>query len=289
MEAYLKHIKLSADSTCDLGPELIARYGVSIRPLIVNYDDQSYLDGVDITQEHVFDRYYKDHILPKTGAVNILDYKEYFDALVADGSEVLHFSIGSGLSSSYQNACLAASQVPGVHVIDSKNLSTGSGLLVLEAADRIAAGMAAEDIAREVAALTPISRASFVVDTTEFLRAGGRCSALASFGANLLHIHPEILVKDELSGGMVPGKKYRGSMEKVLVKYTRDTLSAYQNIDTRRVFITHCAVDPKSIELVRRTVEELVTFDEVFTSTASCVSSSHCGPGTLGVLFLAES
>lgn len=282
------NIKLSADSTCDLGTELISRYNVSIRPLFVCYGDTAYLDGVDIDQQQIYDRYFKDHELPKTGAVNIVDYKEYFEKLTQDGSEVIHFSIGSGLSSTYQNACLAASAVKGVHVVDTKNLSTGSGLLVLEAADRLEKGLSAEQIAAEVSALTPYSKASFVVPSTEFLRAGGRCSALASFGANLLNIRPEIVVKDDLCGGMVPGKKYRGSMDKVLVKYTHDLLSSFDNIDTRRVFVTHSGIDEDLCELVRKTVRETVAFDEMYTTTASCTISAHCGPGTLGVLFMTK-
>ena len=238
----------------------------------------------------MFDRYYKDHILPKTGAVNILDYKEYFDSLVADGSEVLHFSIGSGLSSSYQNACLAASQVPGVHVIDSKNLSTGSGLLVLEAADRIAAGMAAEDIALRSCRPYPHFPGKLCGGYHRVF-ARGRPVLGARFLRRESVAHPpRDPRKRRAFGRHGAGQKIPRQAWKRCWSNTRATpFRAYQNIDTRRVFITHCAVDPKSIELVRRTVEELVTFDEVFTTTASCVISSHCGPGTLGVLFLAES
>ena len=179
-------IILSADSTCDLGDELRQRYHVQYYPFHVILDGKAYSDGVDLVPDQIYQVYEEKHILPKTAAINAAEYVEYFKKWTDQGYEVIHVTLGSGLSATYQNCCLAAKELPGVYPIDSRNLSTGSGLVVLEAADRIAKGMPAAQIAKEVQELTSRCHASFVIDTLEFLYKGGRCSALAMLGANML-------------------------------------------------------------------------------------------------------
>ena len=191
------------------------------------------------------------------------------------------------LWATYNNCRLAAEEVPGVYVVDSCNLSTGSGLLVIEAAERIAAGMPAAQIAEEVQALASHAHASFVIDTLEFLYKGGRCSALQMLGANVLQLKPCIEVKNA-DGTMNVGKKYRGSLDKALVQYVHDRLDGVENIKEDRVFITHSGISQERIDLVKREVEKTGLFREIFVTRAGCTISSHCGPNTLGVLFMTK-
>lgn len=283
----MNRIILSADSTCDLSEELKARYQVHITPLHVIFGDEQYDDGVNIMPDEIYTVYEQRRVLPRTAAVNTEEYVSYFRKWTEEGDAVIHFNIGSALSSCYQNCCAAARQVGHVYPVDSRSLSSGTGLLVLEAADRIAAGMPAEQIAREVGALTSRVHASFIIDTLRFLRAGGRCSALAALGANLLNIKPCIEV-DNRSGAMSVGKKYRGTLEKVLPQYVVEQLHRYPDPKTDRIFITTGGISEERIELVRKTIERTVHFDEIFATRAGCTISSHCGPNTLGILFLSK-
>lgn len=279
------NIILSADSTCDIGPELKARYDVHFYPFHILFEGHDYLDNVTITSKTLFDAYYRRKVLPQTAAINVSEYLDYFREWVDNGFEVIHFNLGSGISSAHKNCMLAAKALGGhVHVVDSCNLSTGIGLQVIEAGNRIAAGLSASEIVEEIRELIPKCRASFIVDTLDFLRAGGRCSTLAAMGANLLNIKPCIEVNTR-DGSMHVGKKYRGALEKVLVQYTKDTLRRYANIKTEHVFITsaHCA--PAYREKVRQTIAETMDFQEIHITEASCTIAAHCGPNTLGVLF----
>ncbi|MGC7870239.1 DegV family protein [Desulfosporosinus sp. SYSU MS00001] len=281
----MKKIILSADSTCDFDDKLKERYKVNCCPLHILLDNNDFQDGIDITPDDIFAIYQQKRILPKTAAPNPVEYISYFKRWTDEGYEVIHLSLGSGLSSSYQNCCLAAQELKGVYPIDSCNLSTGIGLLVIEAAERIAKGMTAEKISEEVKALRSRVQASFVLDNLTYLYEGGRCSALAAFGANILNIKPCIEV-DSSSGKMKVGKKYRGAMDKVLKAYTIDRLHGHPDINLDRVFIVHSGISFDYINLVRKTVEEIAGFKEVIIAKAGCTISSHCGPNTLGVMFM---
>ena len=280
-------IILSADSTCDLGDELRRRYNVEYYPFHVILDGKMYGDGVDLVPDQLYQAFEEKHILPKTAAINAAEYTEYFKQWTDQGYEVIHVTLGSGLSATYQNCCLAAESLPGVYPIDSRNLSTGSGLVVLEAADRIAKGMPAARIAQEVQELTNRCHASFVIDTLEFLYKGGRCSALAMLGANMLRLKPCIEVNNA-DGTMSVGKKYRGSLDKALEQYVYDRLANRADLDDRRVFITHSGISNERIERVRRQVKKLADFKEIHVTRAGCTISTHCGPNTLGVLFMTK-
>lgn len=281
----MSEIILSADSTCDLGEELLNRYKVNIIPIPIHLGDKVYRDGVDITPDDIYETFEKERILPKTSALNVHEYLEHFKQWTDQGKEVIHISLGSGISSTHQNARLAAEEVGNVHVIDSGNLSTGMGFVVIETAKRIAEGLPASQIVEEVNALKPKIQASFIIDTLTYLYEGGRCSALASISASILNIKPCIEV-DNSDSSMSVGKKYRGSLQKVLRKYTNDKLKQFPNINLERIFITHSGTDSENIELVKQIVEETYDFKEIHITRAGCTISSHCGPNTLGVLFM---
>lgn len=283
-ESLSSKIILSADSTCDLDAELKERYHVNYFPLHIILEGKDYKDGVDITPEEIYQAYYDRKVLPKTAAVNVAEYIEHFQPWVENGYEVIHINLGSALSSAYQNACLAAEELGHVHVIDSCSLSTGTGLLVHDAGEMISQGMSAEEIADALRSRTEKCHASFILDTLTFLHAGGRCSSLAALGANVLKLKPCIEVSTA-DGSMNVGKKYRGTLDKVLVKYVKDKLSAYPDIDTSLIFITHSGIPQEYIDLVKRAIEETTSFHEIHITKASCTISSHCGPNTLGILF----
>lgn len=283
----MSKIILSADSTCDLSTALLERYDVHLQPLRINLGDNIYQDGVDITPDEIYATFEKDRILPKTSAPNPQEYIDHFRQWTDEGHEVVHISLGSGISSSHQNAKLASEELGNVYVIDSGNLSTGMGHLVIEAGERIKKGLPASQIYEEVDALKSKVHASFVIDTLTYLYEGGRCSALQAFSASLLKIKPSIEV-DNMSGKMDVGRKYRGSLTKAFKRYTKDQLTSHDNIKKDRVFITHSGTSQENIDVVKETIQELVDFDEIFVTRAGCTISSHCGPNTLGVLFMTE-
>ena len=277
-----KKVIIASDSTCDLSPELIEKYGIKILPLSVRLGENDYKDGVDVTPDDIYEHYRKTGELPKTAAVNVSDFADFFESATEAGSEVVVFTISALMSSTYNNARLASEDFNGVYAVDTKNLSTGGGLLVLKAADMAAEGYTAEDIAKACEALTDKVDASFVIDDLEFLYKGGRCSALERFGANLLKLKPCITVKDAKMG---VGKKYRGNFADVLPKYVEDRIGDGSEIEKGRVFVTHAGCD---MNVVNGCVEQVkaVGFEEVLITRAGCTISSHCGQNTLGVLFL---
>lgn len=280
-------IILSADSTVDLGDKLLKRYNVISIPLHIILQDKSYDDLVNITPDEIYANFEKTGNLPKTSAVNSQEYIDIFKPYVDKGYDVIHINIGSALSTSYNQCCRAAKQLGHVYPIDSCSLSTGSGLLVIEAAKRISMGMPADEIAKEVQALTKKSHASFVVDKLNYLRAGGRCSALAALGANLLSIKPRIDVNNS-DGSMTVGKKYRGKFKNVLSTYVEEQLNLYDNISSERIFITHAGVEAEIYNFVYDLIKSKNYFKEIHITRASCTISSHCGPGTLGILFMTK-
>lgn len=282
----MSKIIISSDSTCDLSAELKERYDVRIIPLGVTLGDKVYRDGIDINPDDIYAHHAKTGELPKTTAANVGECIDYFTDLTKDGDAVIHFTISSTMSSTYSNACLAAAEFENVYVIDSKNLSTGGGLLVVSAAEMAKSGMEAGDIVAELEKLIPCVDASFVIDSLEYLHKGGRCSALAMMGANLLKLKPCIEVKD---GSMGVGKKYRGVYGRVLSEYVDERLQNIDDIDNSRVFVTHAGCDSEIVNAVVEQVKSKGFFKEVFLTRAGCTISSHCGANTLGVLFIRKS
>ena len=282
-----KKVILTADSTCDLSRDLKERCNVFYYPLHIILDGEDYLDNVDITPPEIFAKFNEKKILPKTSAVNIGEYSAFFKQFVDDGCEVVHINLGSALSSSYKNACLAAEEFEGVEVVDSCNLSTGTGHIVVQAAKLIKQGLSAAEVAAKLREMTSRVHSSFILDTLKFLAAGGRCSSVVALGANLLNLKPCILVNNS-DGSMAVGKKYRGKLDKVLPLYVEDTLNKYDNIDDDLIFITHSGIDKSYVELVRQAIMKVHPFKEIEETVASCTISSHCGPNTLGILFMTK-
>ena len=276
-------IIIASDSTCDLSPELISRYGVHILPLGVALGDKQYTDGVDIDPDFIYKNYEETGVLPKTSAVNLIDFEDFLAAHTADGSSVIFFTISSEMSSTYNNARLACEGGSNAFVVDTRNLSTGGGLLVIAACEMAAAGMEAADIVAKCNELAPCVDASFIIDSLEFLHKGGRCSALAAFGANMLSLKPCIVVKD---GKMGVGKKYRGKFGAVLPKYVEERLGDASDIIKNHIFVTHAGCDPEVIQSCVNAVKAIAPEAEVHVTRAGCTISSHCGRNTLGVLFI---
>ena len=279
-------ILITSDSTCDLSAELKERYNIKTIPLGITLGTEVYRDGIDITPDDIYAHHTKTGELPKTTASNVGECIDFFKPFVDDGYTVIHFTISSSMSSTYNNTCMAASEFENVYVIDSKNLSTGGGLLVIAAAEMAKSGMAVADIVSEIEKLTSCVDASFVIDSLDYLYKGGRCSALSVLGANLLKLKPCIEVKN---GSMGVGKKYRGVYGAVLKQYAQERLQNPDDIDTSRVFVTHAGCDAQIVEDIVNQVKETGLFKEVFVTRAGCTISSHCGANTLGVLFIRKS
>ena len=278
-------LRLTADSTCDLG-ESIQKRGIGIKPLTVILGGTAYSDGVDIVPQDIFKYVEETAQLPKTAAPSIADYEDFFRPYAEAGDTVIHFSISSKASSSYSYATAAARSFGGkVFVVDSKGLSTGQGLVILYAADLRDKGASAEEIVAACEQIRGKVNTSFVPDKLEYLYKGGRCSRMALYGANLLKIHPLIEMED---GQLVAGKKYRGNMEKCIAQYVSDLAVKYPAYDKTRCFITHSCADESVIETARQKVKELFAFDEVLETVAGSVITGHCGRNTLGVLFIAK-
>ena len=280
----MRKIILSADSTCDLGDELKEKYQVHYYPFHIILEGKDYQDNVDITPGDIFQRYYEKKVLPKTAAINVEEYVNYFRPFVEQGYEVVHLNLGSALSSAHQNCMLAARELKGVYPVDSGNLSTGIGHLVLDAGEMIKEGLGAEEIAGKLNQRKNLVHSSFILDTLKFMSAVGRCSNVMALGANLLNIKPCIEVNNK-DGSMDVGKKYRGSLKKVLPLYVKDKLQEYQGICTDKIFITHSGIDQEYIELVKEAIQEEKEFQNIYVTRASCTISCHCGPNTLGILF----
>lgn len=283
----MSKVIISADSTCDLSPEQREEYGVHAFPFHIEFRGKDHLDNVDITPADLYAGYREDKSLPKTGAATPEQYKLYFEDLMKDGGQVVHFNLGSALSAAYENACAAAEKLDGVYVIDGKSLSTGVGLQVLAACRMRDEGLSAEEIAAKAEKLHSRSHASFVLDTMEYLAAGGRCPAIVAYLGNALRLRPGILVDNE-SGAMKVGKLYRGKQKRALEKYVDDTLEKYPDVIKDEIFITHSGIDEECVDDVRAMLKER-GFQNIYETVASCTISSHCGPGTLGILFMTES
>ena len=278
-----KKVLITRDSTSDLTAEQLQKFNIKTIPLGITLGDKTYRDGVDIDPDYIYKYHEENGVLPKTSAANISEMIDFFRPFVEEGYAIVHFTISSKMSSTYQNSLIAAEEFEDVYVVDSANLSTGEGLLVLRAAEMAQAGADAKEIFDTVSALVPYVDASFVIDSLEYLHKGGRCSALAALGANLLKLKPCIQVKD---GGMGVCKKYRGKYIQTLREYVAERLTDYSDIELDRVFVTHAGCDPEVVEEVVDLVKKTAPFKEVVVSRAGCTISSHCGANTLGVLYV---
>lgn len=280
-------VKIISDSTCDLSKDLIEKYDISILPLHILLGDRECEDGVDVTPDEIYHWSDENNTTPKTSAPSMEHAMELLKPYAEQNREIVCFAIAEGMSTSGNVMRLAAAELEAEHlvtVIDSANLSTGIGLLVIEAALMAEKGKNAKEIAQRIEELKPLVRASFVVDTLTYLYRGGRCSGLAAMAGGMLKLHPRIMVED---GKMKPGKKYRGKMHSVILSYVKDMEEDLKSARKDRVFITHSGCDEEVIEAVRTYLMELHVFDEILVTRAGGVISSHCGPGTLGVLFIA--
>ena len=278
-------IKITSDSTCDLSPELLARYDIFLTPLYVIMDGKTYRDGVDIHPEDIFRHVDNGGKLCSTSAVNMEDYRECFARFSPQYDAVIHITIGSGFSTCYQNASIAAAGFPNVYVVDSQNLSSGQGHLVVEAAQLAEKGMSAVEIFSRLQEMRGRVEASFVLDRRDYMQKGGRCSTATALGANLLRIKPCIEVR---GGAMGVEEKYRGKLTHCIEKYVKDRLKDRKGVRPDRIFITHAAAPQEAVEAARAAIEKYASFAEIIETHAGCTVSCHCGPGTLGVLFINE-
>lgn len=276
------NIKVTCDSTCDLTKEIYEKYHIDVMPLGVSLGDDFRHDSVDVTAQELYDYADRTGELPKTSAVSIGEYEGLFRKYVEQGYEIVHICLSSELSSTYQNACIAAETVGNVYVVDSQNLSSGSGHLALLAVELAAADYTAEEIVKALNEMKKNLDVSFVLQTLDYLHKGGRCSGLTAFGANLLKLRPEIVVAD---GKMHVGKKYRGDMEKTILSYVRGRLEGKNDIQHDRIFVTHSGVPREIVDKVIALIKELQPFEQVIETVAGSTISSHCGPNCLGVLF----
>lgn len=278
------NIKITADSTCDLSADILKEYNIAITPLTVIKAGTGYIDGVTITPAEIFAHVAAGGDLCSTSAVSVGEYQEHFTKYAGEYDGVVHICISSDFSSTYRHACIAAEDFENVRVVDSRNLSTGQGLVVLKACELAKTAASLDELKRELDDFTSRVEASFLVDRLDYLVRGGRCSSAAALGANLLNLKPCIEVKD---GKMTPGKKYRGPIDKVMLQYADDRLRGRDDINKHRVFITHTRCAPEAVEAVRQKILELAPdFEEIIETTAGSTVTSHCGPGTLGVLFI---
>lgn len=280
------NIVITADSTCDLPQELIDKYDIQIIPLSILLGEKVYHDGVDIKPSDIYDFVEKTGELPKTAAVTPSEYHEVFKRFADEGKKIVHIGFSSALSSSYQNACVAAEELECVYCVDSKNLCTAMGLLVLKACDYREKGMDAKRIADKVTRLVPKVSATFVLDGLEYLYKGGRCSSVAKLGANVLGIKPSIAV-DTQTGRLEMAKKYRGKTELVYKQYITDRINEIKRIQPDRVVIANSGgVPADTIAFAKGMLEGRDKFEQVILADAGCTISSHCGPKTLAIFYI---
>ena len=277
------NIKILSDSTCDLSQAILEENNITLVPLTVIMADQQYKDGVTITPAQIFDHVAAGGDLCSTSANSVGEYEDWFRKYAADYDGVLHITIGSGFSSCFQNACIAAQEFDNVAVVDSMNLSTGQGLVVLEACRLAKQCNTLEELREKVQAFTSRVEASFLVDKLNYLVKGGRCSAAAALGANLLNLKPCIEVRD---GKMIVVKKYRGNYAKCLANYVKDRLDGRDDLTREILFVTKTPVTDECHAAVMEAIDQCPAFETMYETNAGCTVSCHCGPGTLGVLFV---
>lgn len=273
-------IAVSCESTSDLSKELLHDYDVKIIPYHIVLDGEEFEDG-KYTTEEMLQKVEECGVLPKTNAINVYSYTEYFTNLRKEFDAVIHVCLSSGLSSSCNNAINASKEVENVYVIDSNSLSTGIGLLCMYARELVNAGEEAKVIAEKVQARAEKLQVSFIVERLDFLYKGGRCSSLQRFGANLLKLRPRIVVSD---GKMSSDKKYRGKMGGVIAKYCEEVLQEFNSPDLDKVFITYTTATEEMVESARKACEN-AGFKNIYETRAGGTIASHCGPNTLGILY----
>jgi len=279
-------VKVISDSTCDMPKDLIEKYNISIVPLHIVLHDKEYRDGIDITVDQIFDWADANKTTPKTSAVAIEDAKNAFEEALKEYDSIIAFGISSCISATVNVMRIAAEELEAedrITVIDSANLSTGISLLVIKAAEMAMANVPHAEIVSAIEAMVPKVRSSFVVDTLTYLYRGGRCNAVAALAGGVLKLHPEIIVAD---GKMDVGKKYRGPIDHVLKQYEQDLEALFTNVDSARVFITSARVKDETRQALKEALEATGKFDQVILSTVGGVIASHCGPGTLGILYM---
>ena len=279
-------IRIAADSTCDLSKELIDKYGISIIPLHIVLEDKEYRDGVDITPDEIYEWSDKNNTTPKTSAVGFEDALHAIKPILDTEDEMIIFTISEKMSTTpnvFRMAAEEAEVEDRVSVVESANLSTGIGLLIIEAAIMAAEGMDRTSIVKKIEELKLRVRSSFVVDTLTYLHRGGRCSSVAALAGGMLKLHPKIVVEE---GAMHATKKYRGKIDAVILDYAKEMEEDLKQAKKDRVFITHSGCNQETIDSVKEYLQNLSHFDEILITRAGGVISSHCGPGTLGVLYI---
>lgn len=278
------NIRITSDSTCDLSPDYLRAHRVELLPLYTMKGGETFRDGVNIHPQDIFDHVAAGGDLCSTAANNVSDYQELFARLLPECDAIIHIDISADFSSCYQNACVAASELPNVYVVDSRNLSSGHGHIVCEAVNMAEEGtLSPREIVDRLNELTSRVEASFLIDRLDYMVKGGRCSMVAALGANLLHLKPCIEVID---GKMKVVKKYRGSYEKCILNYVKDRLQNRDGLVYDRIFITHTPVEDGLVDKVRAAIQECAPFPHIIETQAGCTVSCHCGPGTLGILFI---
>lgn len=277
-------VRIVSDSTCDLSPELIKKHGIAIVPLYVIFEGKAYKDGIDITTEELYKKVEELNTLPKTSAPSPMDFQKVFRKHIENGEDIIYIGLSSKISSTLQNARLAAQEFPEgrIEIVDSENLSTGIGLLVMKAVDYAEEGLSASEIAARVRELVPRVRTRFIINTLDYLYKGGRCTALESFIGNLLNIKPVVSVRD---GRMILEEKIRGKREKARSNMLENALADKENMMMERIFVTH-SMDLEEAELLRESLQKEISGSEIIITDAGCVISSHCGPKTVGILYI---
>ena len=276
-------IKLITDSTSDLSQELVKRYDIEVIPLMVSFNDDDYLDGIDITTKEMYQKVEELGILPKSSAVSPMRFTEVFTKYLEQGYHVIYIGIGSTFSATFQNATIAKNEInsDNLYLIDSNNLSSGIGMLVLKAASFIEQGDDTLTVVEKVTNLIPKVRSQLVINTLEYLHKGGRLSGLGAFMGRMLKLHPVIRVED---GEMKVTKMVIGSMRKA-VNYMIDVvIKDRQNIDFDHLIIAQSESD--SFDHVYQKVLENFRKENVYETNSGCVISTHCGKGAIGIVYI---
>lgn len=278
-------VKVFSDSTCDLSPDLIEKHQIGIVPLYVLFNDDSFLDGIDITTQDLYNKVEQTGSLPKTAAPSPGDFITAFKPYIDAGEDIIYIGLSSEFSATLNNARLATMEFPQgrIQVVDSRNLSTGVGLLVMKAVDYAEEGLNINEIADKVTQLIPMVETEFIIDTLEYLHKGGRCSGVTRFVGAMLKIRPSIKVVD---GKMVPAQKFRGTRKKALKGLLDTALQHKGNIDLDRIFVTHSISEDSPY--LKEELLQATGAKEVIITQAGCVISSHCGPNTIGILFIKQ-
>lgn len=279
----MSKIVITADSPIDLSAEQATAYGIEIIPLHIILECKDYLDGVDITPDDIYKSYNEKKVLPSTSAISVSEYETFFSRFVSEGYDVVHLSLSSAISSTHNNARIASEDMPGVHIVDTRRLSTGMAVLAIKGTEMVASGMSAAEIASSLTAMRDKVSTSFLLETLTYMNKGGRCSTLAVLGANILGIKPTI--ENLNDGSLAVGKKFRGKTSVVRRQYIDEKLSA-PGIDYSRIFVDHSGIDEDELLELKTYIEDNYDFKEVLISRAGSTISTHCGPGTFALMFM---